>query len=44
MIKDRFIEFILIILEQAAHALGFGLVPLEQAQALDNAPIAYSLP
>lgn len=39
--KDKALEIILIVLESLVHRLGFGLVPLEDAEALANTPIPY---
>ena len=41
--KDRAIEIILVVLEFLARRFGFGLVPIEDAEALAETPVPYEV-
>lgn len=41
--KDQAIQIILVMLEFLSHCFGFGLVPVEEAEALASTPIPYEL-
>lgn len=41
--KNRAIEIILVVLEFLGRCFGFGLVPIEEAEALASIPISYDV-
>jgi hypothetical protein len=42
-VKDRIAEVALVVLEHLANCFGFGLAPIEDAEALAEVPIPYEV-